>query len=709
MRSVPLPDALLARLRAVAVADDGDLDQVIRDVHVPAGLARRLRRSIIASDDGLDALLRDVPLPPAMLRRIPRPERRGIRLRQLADWAVAASLIVGAGGCYVAAMVLVVLLALAPPPRNGAPLEVELAWQPSDLRDELVEAVASLSGDVSPLGAGVEEPDLASPGPVQPFWAPTDAPPRRPSAPDWHATVGLPPGVDPQLEPARYDWPDVVIGAPPGGIDDLPELKRAADPRPKGIDPPLVPGFPLDFYIQFDTHPFVVPALHPRLAVSHVPLDVATASYRLTQRYLEDGELPPATAVRTEEFLAAMDYDFPRPSGDELRLSTFCGPSPFGGEGLTLVQVGIRAKDLADEPRPAAHLVLVVDTSASMRFGGRIDIIRRVLGRLGERLGPNDRVSLVRFGRSAEVVFEDAGAEEAAAMAAVARTLEADGSTDLASGVREGLKVADRAADAPGRQRRIVILSDGTAAIETGVFDRLRQYVAEAASRHVRLEAIDLGQATQQDEYLARLARAGGGRARRAGDDDQVLWALLEILTGAPQMVAADVTLSVAFDPASVAAYRLLGHEAAAITGRQTDRPQTDFFAGQSATALYEVQIKPGGGQDVATVHLSWQSPGGGTRREALRIVRKRDFTASLPQAPLPIQQAAIAAQAAEILRRSPMARIPRGSQSLAFAQLRAVASQVDTRLYQRPSFVELIDLVERAERATPYRGVGNR
>ena len=42
-----------------------------------------------------------------------------------------------------------------------------------------------------------------------------------------------------------------------------------------------------------------------------VPLGVDAASYELAKRWLEDGELPPPQQVRTEEFLAAVDYKFP--------------------------------------------------------------------------------------------------------------------------------------------------------------------------------------------------------------------------------------------------------------------------------------------------------------------------------------------------------------------------------------------------------------
>ena len=45
--------------------------------------------------------------------------------------------------------------------------------------------------------------------------------------------------------------------------------------------------------------------------------DVDTASYANVRRMLAAGERPPADAVRVEEFVNAMDYDNPEPSGNE--------------------------------------------------------------------------------------------------------------------------------------------------------------------------------------------------------------------------------------------------------------------------------------------------------------------------------------------------------------------------------------------------------
>ena len=54
-------------------------------------------------------------------------------------------------------------------------------------------------------------------------------------------------------------------------------------------------------------------------------------------------------------------YDFPAPEQQGLKLTMVGGPSPFGGNGARLLQIGVRASPFRDVQRQPAHLVLAVD------------------------------------------------------------------------------------------------------------------------------------------------------------------------------------------------------------------------------------------------------------------------------------------------------------------------------------------------------------
>ncbi|MFH1268019.1 MAG: hypothetical protein ABIK89_20065, partial [Planctomycetota bacterium] len=109
----------------------------------------------------------------------------------------------------------------------------------------------------------------------------------------------------------------------------------------------------------------------------------------------------------------------------------------------------------------------------------------------------------------------------------------------------------------------------------------------------------------------------------------------------------------------------------------------------------------------VAVVELSWRDASDGKTARLVRKIGRGSFASSLLQAPLSLQAAAVAAETAEILRESPYVQAT--SKAAALARVLETARQLDTRLYDRPSFCELMALVERAEKAKPYRGGGRR
>jgi Ca-activated chloride channel family protein len=216
---------------------------------------------------------------------------------------------------------------------------------------------------------------------------------------------------------------------------------------------------------------------------------------------------------------------------------------------------------------------------------------------------------------------------------------------------------------------------------------------------------IDLRQQEEPDPQLADFARSGGGKAHRATNGDQVRWALLEIVTGQSQLVAADARLKVTFNPKTVLEYRLLGHEAKAMAGLMPAHPEADFHTGQSATALYEIRLRKNGSQDVAAVELTWREPGSSKPRRLTRTVRRGQFGSSFTEAPLALQEAALVAQTAEVLRRSPYAVNSGGPPSLGLASVLQLVGHVDSRLYERPTFVRFVSLLDQAAKAKPHSG----
>ncbi len=753
LRYVSVPEGFLLRLRCAVLSDDAALDALLQQVVVPQDFIERLqsvveqhfgdeidhtpavvaasqnRRHLHQKDDSrpIPALDGVGPIPsldgfglmPALdgARSIPALDGSGsipgsdgvsfwggdwfgsrlvrgvgvvvraARRVHPSVWATAAALWALVGVAVLAAAVIGRKLDAAAARLadiNVPPLYVSAPDQPLVFADGLGRG----GSDKLPVGWSSDLlPSVSLDLPAQP-WQP--GPLERDFLPNW-ARAG---GAGRLLQRPWVQWTG-VLGSPSSELDRLPELKKVSGPAPRGVCPPLVPQFPLDWYNRYGVFPFVSPGAHPRLQTSVVPLEVDTASYDLMRRYLEDGELPAPRHIHTEHFLAAIDYAFPAPRREPLALHVAAGPSPFGGEGLTLLQIGVQGKHFQRDSRQAVQLVLAVDSSGSMRWGGRLDMVRKALGRLVEQLGPQDRLWLVKFSHQAEVLLAGASATDREAISAVLSALKPEDSTNIAAGLHAAFGEAEKAAELSSVPTRVVLLTDGASAMDPDVALALMHAVTEY-SRQFRLDVIDLGQSAQAEPQLAALARSGGGRVFRAGSTAQVNRALLEIITGQSQQIAADVRLQVTFDPVNVLQYRLFGHEAVVLLDSPTE---CDFFAGQSATALYELRLKPTGGQRIAIVELSWQPCEGGERQRIRRVVNRREFAPKLQQAPASLKAAAMAAQTAEILRRTPILRT-----SINFADVAALADQIDSELRNTPDFAEFMGALRQLEGKKPQR-----
>ena len=82
------------------------------------------------------------------------------------------------------------------------------------------------------------------------------------------------------------------------------EMKREEAGRPAGADD----------YKRIVENNFLSVADQP---LSTFAVDVDTASYSNVRRFLEDGSMPPADAVRIEEMVNYFNYDYEAPTGDD--------------------------------------------------------------------------------------------------------------------------------------------------------------------------------------------------------------------------------------------------------------------------------------------------------------------------------------------------------------------------------------------------------
>ena len=372
-------------------------------------------------------------------------------------------------------------------------------------------------------------------------------------------------------------------------------------------------------------------------ALSTFGLDVDTASYALCRKYIRSGYLPPIGAVRMEEFVNAFDYAYPQRNDATFSVYADGTPSPFAqaGQDVTLLKIAVKARTVGRDQRHAAHLVFVVDASASMGQADRLPLVQSALIALVDKLSDGDRVSLITCARDAALHVETVSAKDKNTLRQKIEAIQPAGPTNLLGGLRLGYATA-RKAFVAGQINQVVLCSDGVANIgQTDANDVLSE-VAGDRKQGITITCVGVGYGAYNDAFLEALADRGDGRYVYLDSGAEAQNALVDHLASSLQTVAKDARIQVQFNPSRVRRYRLIGYENRDIEDKKFRDDTVDageVGSGQCSTALYEVELTGSSAQekdaDIGTVFVRYRNADTSQIEEISRplagsIVRKR-------------------------------------------------------------------------------------
>jgi Ca-activated chloride channel family protein len=402
--------------------------------------------------------------------------------------------------------------------------------------------------------------------------------------------------------------------------------------------------------------------------------------------------------IRTEEFLAAMRYDFPPPTSSALAIRTSAGPSPFAAPNVRLLQVGVQSMTLASSSRSPVELTIAVDVSSRMGADGRLEIVRQALVDLLDRLRPDDRVTLVASGSAENVIAERVTASNPVLRRAIAR-LAVEPQTTLPSVITRAVSMAraTSAADMEStpRRRQIIVFADAPTFLTSAQRSESRRMLMSAAADNIAAAVVDLSQAAVADSDLARLADSADAEFDVVSSTAGATRALDKALFARSTAVANGAELSIRFNPRSVASYRLVGHEAT--LGLPTAPAKISLRSGEAAAALFEIVLRDDGTNDVGTAELEWTDPETGAKQLLTQPISRVQFANSLAESSISLQAAAVAAETAEILRGA-RANSPSGEHSL--DRVLEVVRAVHPRLRDQAEFRSLVEVIEMARQS---------
>ncbi|HKK17263.1 MAG TPA: von Willebrand factor type A domain-containing protein [Opitutales bacterium] len=429
--------------------------------------------------------------------------------------------------------------------------------------------------------------------------------------------------------------------------DSLVPETNAPRPRPK---PAGDKDWNTESYDPIEDTDFRSPLVAP---LSTFSIDVDTASYANVRRFLNQGQLPPADAVRIEELINYFNYSDAAPAesleegGDPFAVHMAQATAPWNPEHR-LMRIALKGYEMPWAERPASNLVFLLDVSGSMSSQNKLPLVKEAMQLLIRRLDERDRVAIVVYAGASGLVLPSTTANNTETIEHALDNLKAGGSTNAGAGIDLAYKVAREHFIEDGNNR-VILCTDGDFNVGRTNRGELTRIADEQAGGGISLTILGFGMGNYKDDMLEDLSNKGKGSYAYVDSRAEARKVFLEDLASNIFKIAKDVKIQVEFNPEQVQAYRLIGYENRRLKAEDfnNDRKKAgDIGPGHSVVAFYEIvpvggefglprvdklryrkksdaEVAPG---EVATVKLRYKRPDAETSRLITQTAHSEDL-----------------------------------------------------------------------------------
>ena len=329
-------------------------------------------------------------------------------------------------------------------------------------------------------------------------------------------------------------------------------------------------------------------------SLSTFSIDVDTASYANMRRFIQQGQIPPAGAVRIEELVNYFRYDYPEPTdGSPFSVNIDVAACPWNSQNK-LARVGLKAKTITEDKRPATNLVFLIDVSGSMAAENKLPLVKQALNILVSRMREDDQIAIATYAGEAGLKLNSTSGSERKAIQQAIDSLQSGGSTNGAAGINIAYDAAIQSF-IKGGANRVILCTDGDFNVGVSDDNTLVEMIQEKAASGVFLSVFGFGMGNLKDAKLEKLADKGNGNYGYIDGLGEARKVFGEQLSGTLITVAKDVKLQLEFNNSTVGAYRLIGYENRVLAAKDFDDDTKDageIGAGHTVTALYEIVPK---------------------------------------------------------------------------------------------------------------------
>jgi Ca-activated chloride channel family protein len=437
------------------------------------------------------------------------------------------------------------------------------------------------------------------------------------------------------VQPATTD--EVVVAPAPSSAPMTVSENKFTPPRiikdeeVKGEDEPS--KFNTEDYDHIVENKFLAASQNP---LSTFSIDVDEAAYSNVRRYINNGSIPPAGAVRIEEMINYFDYIYPQPQNDEpFTVNTELSECPWSPQHR-LVHIGLQGKDIPVQNLPNANIVFLIDVSGSMEDANKLPLVKSSMKLLADQLRPDDKVAIVVYAGNAGLVLPATSGFNKTAIKEAIDQLEAGGSTAGGEGIQLAYKVA-RQNFIKGGNNRIILATDGDFNVGVSSDDELVSMIEKERQSGIFLSVLGYGMGNYKDNKMQQLADKGNGNHSYIDNINEARKVLVTEFGSTLFTIAKDVKIQIEFNPAKVQAYRLIGYENRIMAAEDFNDDKKDageLGSGHTVTALYEViptgvkndftgkvdelkyqpaksTVAISGGDEIMTIKLRYKKPDG--------------------------------------------------------------------------------------------------
>ncbi|MDB5129170.1 von Willebrand factor type A domain-containing protein [Mucilaginibacter sp.] len=325
--------------------------------------------------------------------------------------------------------------------------------------------------------------------------------------------------------------------------------------------------------------------------LSTFSVDVDAASYSNVRRFINNGQLPPADAVRVEEMINYFNYNLAGPTDNSpVAIHTELSSAPWNTKHR-LLRIGLKAKTIATKNLPASNLVFLIDVSGSMNSANKLPLVQSSLKMLVDQLRPQDKVALVVYAGAAGVVLPSTSGDKKETIKNAIDNLSAGGSTAGGEGIKLAYKIAAENLIKTGNNR-IILATDGDFNVGASSDDDMEKLIEKKRESGIFLSVLGYGMGNYKDSKMETLADKGNGNYAYIDNITEARKTLVSEFGGTLFTVAKDVKLQIEFNPAKVQAYRLLGYENRILNKEDFNddkKDAGDMGSGHTVTAFYEI------------------------------------------------------------------------------------------------------------------------